>query len=143
MGRVYICPKCEGRSFNSDSCENPSCPNQPCCGKPKELCKCQPSIGYGLPIIVKGYEDRTRFEREYLNTFVASSSPPYLFYSMDVCRHADSFLSFVVCKIEGGVIKVIDSNTRRMGMGSKSLFNDMVQELAKHYNVPPEHLKEL
>ena len=36
----FECNECKGNSPTSDQCENPSCPNQPCCGKPKELCSC-------------------------------------------------------------------------------------------------------
>ena len=37
---MYYCSKCEGTSTNSTMCENPNCPNQPCCGQPKEKCMC-------------------------------------------------------------------------------------------------------
>jgi len=37
----YHCPKCKGYSYDVDYCDNPSCPNMPCCGKPKELCDCK------------------------------------------------------------------------------------------------------
>jgi hypothetical protein len=35
----YYCEDCKGTS-DSDQCENPDCPNQPCCGKPLEECHC-------------------------------------------------------------------------------------------------------
>jgi hypothetical protein len=40
---MYKCDKCGGISPSSDQCENHSCPNQPCCGKPKEECTCYES----------------------------------------------------------------------------------------------------
>lgn len=39
----YFCEKCKGRTYDVDYCDNPSCPNMPCCGRPKELCKCKTS----------------------------------------------------------------------------------------------------
>ena len=37
---MYKCPKCSGDSPTSNTCENPDCPNMPCCGKPQEECSC-------------------------------------------------------------------------------------------------------
>lgn len=37
---MYICNKCGGKSSTSNCCENPDCPNMPCCGKTKENCNC-------------------------------------------------------------------------------------------------------
>jgi hypothetical protein len=36
----YFCPECKGTTFYVDYCDNPECPNMPCCGKPRELCDC-------------------------------------------------------------------------------------------------------
>jgi hypothetical protein len=36
----YNCEKCHGTTKHSYCCENPACPNMPCCGKPLEECKC-------------------------------------------------------------------------------------------------------
>ncbi len=36
----YYCPKCEGITRGVKWCENPCCPNQPCCRKPKKECTC-------------------------------------------------------------------------------------------------------
>lgn len=36
----YKCPKCKGHTWGVAWCENPSCPNMPCCGRPIELCDC-------------------------------------------------------------------------------------------------------
>lgn len=38
--KTYYCPKCKGYTSYVDWCGNPCCPNMPCCGKPRELCKC-------------------------------------------------------------------------------------------------------
>ena len=37
----YYCEKCKGTSTTSNQCENPSCPNMPCCGLPRSKCKCK------------------------------------------------------------------------------------------------------
>ena len=37
----YYCPDCKGTTFDVDYCDNPDCPNMPCCGKPRELCDCK------------------------------------------------------------------------------------------------------
>lgn len=37
----FKCQKCKGTSPNSKQCENHSCPNMPCCEKPREKCKCK------------------------------------------------------------------------------------------------------
>lgn len=39
--KSYYCSKCKGYTYDVDYCDNPSCPNMPCCGKPKELCDCE------------------------------------------------------------------------------------------------------
>lgn len=36
----YHCPNCKGYTYDVDYCDNPCCPNMPCCGKPRELCSC-------------------------------------------------------------------------------------------------------
>lgn len=36
----YHCPKCGGTTFGVDYCDNPDCPNRPCCGRPAEECDC-------------------------------------------------------------------------------------------------------
>ena len=36
----FYCKKCKGVTYDVDYCDNPSCPNMPCCGKPKESCDC-------------------------------------------------------------------------------------------------------
>lgn len=38
----YYCEKCDGVSYQSFRCENGSCPNRPCCDKPKTDCRCFP-----------------------------------------------------------------------------------------------------
>ena len=40
MEKGYHCDKCEGTSTTSTVCENPDCPNQPCCSKPLAECRC-------------------------------------------------------------------------------------------------------
>jgi len=37
----FKCDKCKGTTKDVDYCDNPSCPNMPCCGKPKEDCECE------------------------------------------------------------------------------------------------------
>ncbi len=37
---MYECKECDGVSTTSSTCENPSCPDQPCCGKNKANCYC-------------------------------------------------------------------------------------------------------
>lgn len=37
---MFYCKKCKGTSPTSYLCENPECPNMPCCGKPEEECMC-------------------------------------------------------------------------------------------------------
>ena len=36
----YKCKRCKGTTLNCEVCDNPSCPNQPCCGQPKNICDC-------------------------------------------------------------------------------------------------------
>ena len=36
----FECDKCKGVSSDSIQCENPSCPNMPCCNLPREKCDC-------------------------------------------------------------------------------------------------------
>lgn len=36
----FYCEDCKGTSPNSIQCENHSCPNMPCCEKPREECSC-------------------------------------------------------------------------------------------------------
>lgn len=36
----FECDQCKGITKHSYCCENPACPNMPCCGKPQELCEC-------------------------------------------------------------------------------------------------------
>jgi len=38
----YYCDKCKGTTKNCETCDNPSCPNQPCCGRPLRECDCNP-----------------------------------------------------------------------------------------------------
>ena len=38
---MFLCNDCGGVSHTSNVCENPSCPNMPCCGKPKSECTCE------------------------------------------------------------------------------------------------------
>ena len=40
MENNYHCDLCKGVTLNCNWCENPSCPNQPCCGRPLKLCNC-------------------------------------------------------------------------------------------------------
>lgn len=37
----YYCPDCKGTSPTSTTCENPCCPQMPCCGRPREICDCK------------------------------------------------------------------------------------------------------
>jgi hypothetical protein len=37
----YYCEKCKGTSTTSNQCENPYCPNMPCCGDPEDKCECK------------------------------------------------------------------------------------------------------
>ena len=37
----YYCSKCKGTTYDVDYCDNPCCPNMPCCGRPRELCDCK------------------------------------------------------------------------------------------------------
>lgn len=39
----YTCKKCKGTSVGSHLCENPECPNMPCCGLPVSECTCDSS----------------------------------------------------------------------------------------------------
>lgn len=41
----FYCQKCKGYTYDVDWCENPCCPNMPCCGKPRELCNCEETGG--------------------------------------------------------------------------------------------------
>jgi len=36
----FHCNECGGTTYYVDYCDNPCCPNQPCCGKPKDQCYC-------------------------------------------------------------------------------------------------------
>jgi len=36
----FYCDKCKGTTQGSKLCENVSCPNMPCCDKPREKCDC-------------------------------------------------------------------------------------------------------
>ena len=38
----FYCDKCKGTTKDYECCDNPSCPNQPCCGKPLKYCDCNP-----------------------------------------------------------------------------------------------------
>jgi len=38
----YYCDKCKGTTKCVDYCDNPSCPEQPCCFKPLKDCDCNP-----------------------------------------------------------------------------------------------------
>jgi hypothetical protein len=59
----YKCDKCQGTTNNSELCENPECPNMPCCGKPKELCTCNDSEDNKV-VIVKSIEDLKALPKE-------------------------------------------------------------------------------
>lgn len=37
---VFYCPSCGGKTIGVSYCDNPECPNMPCCGKPKDQCNC-------------------------------------------------------------------------------------------------------
>ena len=39
----FYCDECKGTSPTSNCCENPSCPNMPCCGH-TTTCDCEPEI---------------------------------------------------------------------------------------------------
>ena len=39
---MFKCDKCHGTSTTSHLCENPCCPNMPCCGKSETECSCYP-----------------------------------------------------------------------------------------------------
>ena len=36
----FVCAKCCGTTYYSYTCDNSSCPNQPCCGKSRVSCEC-------------------------------------------------------------------------------------------------------
>ena len=56
----FKCDQCKGTTKHSYCCENPSCPNMPCCGKPVEECNCT----YNLE---EQIFDRKNFEKAYQN----------------------------------------------------------------------------
>lgn len=41
MNRMkYYCHDCKGTTYDVNYCDNPDCPNMPCCGRSKEECDC-------------------------------------------------------------------------------------------------------
>ena len=38
--KKFYCQECKGYTYDVDYCDNPSCPDMPCCAKPRELYSC-------------------------------------------------------------------------------------------------------
>lgn len=63
----YVCDQCKGTTKHSYCCENPSCPNMPCCGKPLEECTCsyEPKPqNFDYPKFEKAYENALADKKE-------------------------------------------------------------------------------
>ena len=55
MDLVYeYCQECKGYTltYPGGPCENPDCPNMPCCGKPRDECACEYKSGTKLPTVI-------------------------------------------------------------------------------------------
>ena len=59
----YKCNKCNGTTYNSTNCENPACPNLPCCGENVNMCRCNyinsknhPELKDGEVLLLNVYE---------------------------------------------------------------------------------------